>query len=78
MTKLRLGPLPKAQQVKMTITLSAELKETLDRYAEVHSASTGEKNDAARLIPFMLEAFIEGDKAFHAAARRSPPSADCR
>ena len=62
--KLKLGPLPKATPIKLTITLSAELKSTLDRYAEVHAASTGETNDIERLIPYMLEAFVSSDRAF--------------
>ena len=70
-TKLRLGPLPKAQPVRITITLTAELKETLDRYADIHAASNGEKNDVERLIPFMLEAFMLGDRAFRGAKSRS-------
>ena len=69
-TKLRLGPLPKAQPVKITITVTAELKETLDRYAAVHSSSTGEQNDVERLIPYMLEAFVVRDRAFQLAVRR--------
>ena len=71
-TKLRLGPVPKAQPVKITITVTAELKEILDRYAELHSQSTGEKNGAARLIPYMLEAFMISDRAFTRADRRDP------
>lgn len=70
-TKLRLGPLPKAQPIKITITVTAELKETLDRYADLHAASNGEKNDVARLIPYMLEAFMSGDRAFRGARSRS-------
>lgn len=68
--KLRLGPVPKAQQVKITITVTAELKELLDRYAEVHSQAMGEKNDVERLVPFILEDFIVKDRAFQLAARR--------
>lgn len=70
-TKLSLGPLPKAQPVKITITVTAELKETLDRYAEVHAASSGERNDVERLIPYMLEAFMSRDRAFRSARSRS-------
>lgn len=69
-TKLKLGPLPKAQPVKITITVSAELKATLDRYAELHSASNGEKNDIVRLIPYMLQAFIDADRGFRVEGRR--------
>lgn len=71
-TKLRLGPVPKARHVRITITVTAELKETLDRYAELHSVSNGEKNDVSRLIPYMLEAFISGDRVFQSAARSQP------
>jgi hypothetical protein len=69
-TKLRLGPVPKAQQVKITITVTSELKELLDRYADVHSQSTGEKNDMERLIPYILEDFIVKDRAFQSAHRQ--------
>jgi len=71
--KLRLGPVPKAQQVKITITVTAELKELLDRYANVHSQATGDKNDVERLIPYILEDFIVKDRAFQLAARRALP-----
>lgn len=62
--KLRLGPLPKTETVKLTIALPAELKAQLDRYAEVHAATWGEPVDAAGLIPHMLAAFIGRDRAF--------------
>jgi len=68
--KLRLGPVPKAHQVKITISVTAELKELLDRYADVHSKSTGEKNDIERLIPFILEDFIVKDRAYNRAKSR--------
>lgn len=68
-TKLRLGPLPSAQQVKITITVGAELRQMLERYAELHSASNGAKTDVDRLIPYMLEAFMTGDRAFRTANR---------
>ena len=75
-TKLRLGPLPKAQPVKITISVTAELKHSLERYAELHSAATGETNDVTRLIPFMLEMFIERDRAFQKLCRRSSSAGD--
>jgi len=75
-TKLRLGPVPKAQHVRITITVTAELKDTLDRYAELHSASNGEKNDVSRLIPYMLEAFIANDRGFKAARIRRTAAAE--
>lgn len=72
--KLRLGPLPKTETVKLTIALSAALKADLDRYAEIHSATYGgELVDAAALIPHMLAAFIERDRGFRKALQ-APPS----
>ena len=62
--KLRLGPLPKTEQVKLTVTLSAELKATLDRYAALHAQTYGEQVDAAALVPHMLDAFMARDRGF--------------
>jgi hypothetical protein len=67
--KLRLGPLPKTKVIRITIVISAQLKDTLDRYAALHSEATGEKNEVARLIPHMLESFMAEDRAFRAAGR---------
>jgi hypothetical protein len=64
--KLRLGPLPRNESVKLTVTLSVELKETLDRYAAVHSREHGESVDMVALIPHMLNAFIARDRGFKA------------
>ncbi len=65
--KLRLGPLPKATTVKLTITMPADLKAMLDRYAAQHSQTYGEPVDAASLVPHMLEAFMARDRAFSSA-----------
>ncbi|MGH8856415.1 MAG: DUF2274 domain-containing protein [Polaromonas sp.] len=72
-TKLRLGPLPKATTVKLTVTMPADLKEALDQYAALHSQLHGQHADAASLIPHMLRAFIERDRGFR--VRRSPVKA---
>lgn len=74
--KLRLGPLPKATMVKLTVTMSADLKAMLDRYAAQHSQTYGEPVDAASLVPHMLEAFMARDRAFSRTAgkRASPPA----
>ena len=62
--KLRLGPLPKTESVKLTFVCSANLKADLDRYAAVHTQTYGEAVDAMALIPHMLETFIAGDRGF--------------
>ena len=63
-SKLRLGPLPKTETVKLTITLTVVLKTELDRYAALHAQTYGEPIDAATLIPHMLEAFMARDRGF--------------
>lgn len=62
--KLRLGPLPDTQTIKLTFTCSASLKADLDRYAALHAQTYGEAVDAATLIPHMLEVFMAGDRGF--------------
>lgn len=62
--KLRLGPLPKTESVKLTFVCPATLKADLDRYAAMHAQTYGEAVDATTLIPHMLEAFIAGDRGF--------------
>lgn len=62
--KLRLGPLPKTENVKLTFACPASLKAELDRYAALHAQTYGETVEAATLIPHMLEAFMAGDRGF--------------
>lgn len=73
--KLRLGPLPKTESVKLTFSCPASLKANLDRYATLHAHAYGEAVDAVTLIPHMLEAFIAGDRGFRKGAtlRAMPP-----
>ncbi|PWU29196.1 DUF2274 domain-containing protein [Pseudomonas sp. RW407] len=62
--KLRLGPLPKTESIKLTFACPATLKADLDRYAAMYAQTYGEAVDATTLIPHMLEAFIARDRAF--------------
>lgn len=62
--KLRLGPLPKTESIKLAFTCPASLKADLDRYAALHAQTYGEAVDAVALIPHMLEAFMAGDRGF--------------
>src|SRR3546814_20230097 len=60
--KLRLGPLPKSESVKLTFACPASLKADLDRYAALHAQTYGEPVDAMTLIPHRLYAFMERDR----------------
>ena len=73
--KLRLGPLPKTESIKMTFSCPAGLKADLDRYAALHAQAYGEAVDAMTLIPHMLAAFMAGDRGFGKGATiRSAPA----
>lgn len=72
--KLRLGPLPKATTVKVVVTLPADLKDMLDRYAAQHSQAYGESVDAVLLIPHMLMHFMARDRAFKGRVQLARPS----
>ena len=69
--KLKLGPLPKAETVKMTIQFSGELKAKLEQYAKLHSEAFGQRVDAAALIPLMLQTFMDRDRGFRSLQKRA-------
>lgn len=69
--KLRLGPLPKTESVKLTFTCTVSLKTELDRYAALHGQTYGGAVDAMALVPYMLEAFMARDRGFRSARRHA-------
>jgi hypothetical protein len=75
--KLKIGPLPNPEKVKLLVQVSAELKELLDEYARIHSSQgSGRQVDAAMLIPHMLQSFIDRDRGFRVLrkSQQNPPS----
>ncbi|AOK37812.1 DUF2274 domain-containing protein [Burkholderia cenocepacia] len=70
--KLRLGPLPKTESIKLAFACPASLKADLDRYAALRAQAYGETVDAATLIPHMLEAFMAGDRGFKRGGHAVP------
>ena len=71
--KLRLGPLPRSEVVRLTVVLPAAVKADLDRYAELFGATYGETVDAAALVSHMLAAFMDRDRGFRKALQASDP-----
>ncbi len=73
--KLRLGPLPRHEVMKLTFSCPASLKADLDAYAALHAQAYGEAVDAVTLIPHMLEAFMAGDRGFRKGSgnKAAPP-----
>ena len=68
--KLRLGPLPVAKPVRLTVTVSVDLKAALDDYARLHADAHGQAVTAETLIPVMLQTFMANDRGFQHARRQ--------
>ena len=68
--KLRLGPQPKTESVKLTFACPASLKADLDRYAPLHARTYGAAVGVEKLIPHMLEAFMVGCVVLREKGRR--------
>lgn len=68
--KLRLGPLPKSESIKLTFTCPVSLKADLEHYAALHAQTYGEAVNVLTLIPQMLEAFIARDREFQQKKRK--------
>lgn len=70
MAELKLPKLPDRTPIKLTVTLGAELHQTLKEYAELYQSTYGVSEQVVDLIPFMLEAFVSSDKGFAKGAKR--------
>lgn len=66
---LKLNKLPNRETAKVTFTANAELKSTLQDYAEIYRQTYGGKETVSDLIPFILESFISNDHGFKRARR---------
>ena len=69
--KLRLGPLPRTESIKLTFACPVSLKADLDRYAALHAQIYGEAVDGGALIPHMLQAFMERDRGFRRGGQKN-------
>jgi hypothetical protein len=74
--KLKIGPLPNPEKVKLLVQVSVGLKESLDQYAQLHSQLGGRQVNAATLIPYMLQSFIDRDRGFRSMRRSQQVPAD--
>ena len=76
MANLKLGKLPDRTPAKIPITVNADLNQALRDYATLYRATYGEAESVAELIPFMLEAFLDSDRAFAKARKEGLPETD--
>ena len=76
MTNLKLAKLPDRTPTRITITVSADLNQALCDYQKLYAATYGASEKIADLIPFMLEAFLDSDRAFVKARKEGLPEVD--
>lgn len=74
MSDLKLARLPDRTPVKITLTVTPELNQALRDYADLYRAAYGQEETVADLIPFMLEAFLDSDRAFIRARKSGAPA----
>lgn len=73
---LKLAKLPDRTPTKITITVSADLNQALCDYQKIYAVTYGASEKIADLIPFMLEAFLDSDRAFAKARKEGLPEVD--
>lgn len=64
MAEIKLRRLPDRTPVKLTITMLPDLSQTLQDYARFYAATYGREEQVVDLVPAILEAFLESDRAF--------------
>lgn len=74
MADLKLGKLPERTPIKIAISVTPDLHHLLNDYAAAYLAAYGANEAVTDLIPHMLQAFLDGDKAF-VRARQSQQNA---
>ena len=70
MTELKLPRLPDRTPVKLTVTVGADLHQSLKEYADLYATTYGSVESIIDLIPFMLDAFLTSDRSFAKGSRK--------
>ncbi|UIJ46229.1 DUF2274 domain-containing protein [Sphingomonas cannabina] len=64
MSDLKLPKLPDRTPMKLTISITPDLNQALADYADAYRQTYGQSEAVVDLIPYMLRAFLESDRAF--------------
>lgn len=64
MPELKLGKLPDRTPVKLAITVSPDLHQTLQQYAALYAEAYGREEPVVELIPAILAIFLDSDRGF--------------
>jgi hypothetical protein len=69
MAGIRLGRLPDRTPVKLGISVTPDLHHRLQEYAKAYALAYGTEEPLVELVPAMLAAFLDSDRAFSKAVR---------
>ena len=69
MAELRIAKLPDRNPVKLTIAVMPDLHDALQDYAKLYAETYGQADAMVDLVPAMLGAFLDGDRAFQKARK---------
>ncbi len=75
---LKLARIPDRTPVKLQISVSPGLHSALGAYAAMYAEAYGQAESVPDLIPYMLQAFLDGDRAFAKQQARPAASRDSR
>jgi len=64
MPDIKLAQLPDRNPVKLNISVMPDLHQSLVEYAALYAQAYGRDEPVTELIPAMLAAFLESDRAF--------------
>ena len=64
MPDIKLQQLPDRTPMKLTISVMPDLHQALNDYAALYAQTYGRDEPVSELIPAMLAAFLETDRAF--------------
>jgi hypothetical protein len=64
MASIKLDKLPDRTPVKLAITITPDLHQALQAYAGFYEQAYGTVEPVTELIPAILAAFLDGDRAF--------------
>ena len=73
MATLKLAKLPDRTPTKITVSVNADLNQARWDYQRLYAATYDTTEKVADLIPFMLEAFLDSDRAFAKARKEGLP-----
>lgn len=70
MAEIKLPKLPDRTPVKLAIVITPQLNQALQDYAAIYAEKYGREEPVTELIPAIVTAFLETDRAFNAARKR--------